>query len=142
MANDDSLEILELEIAMMVRALRYRHSHQDKNQEMKRAGYLILLVLSKKGPMSVKNIAEKLHLDISTVSRQAAILLNDDLLDKNPSETDRRSYLYAVNSRGWDVISHARHSRQHRFSKMIDEWNDSEIDEFARLLNKFNRLME
>lgn len=141
MVNDDSLEVLELEIAMMVRALRTRTVENDKNQEFKRASYLILLLISKNGPMGVKNIAEKLHLDISTVSRQAADLMEDKMLKKKKSETDRRSYLYDINDKGWDVMSHIRQSRKQRFSKMIDEWEDTEIENFAHLLQKFNNLM-
>lgn len=142
MVNDKSVEVLELEIAMMVRALRSRNAEQDKKQELKRASYLILLLLSKNGPMGVKLIAEKLHLDISTVSRQAADLLADELLEKKQSETDRRSYLYDINDKGWDVLTHIRYGRQKHFSRIIEEWDETEIEEFARLLHKFNQLME
>ncbi|CAD2081719.1 putative HTH-type transcriptional regulator YxaD [Jeotgalicoccus coquinae] len=141
MINDESLETLELELAMMVRALRTRSVELNKKQELKRASYLILLLITKNGPMSVKQISEKLHLDISTVSRQAADLLADHMLYKKPSETDRRSYLYAINDKGLDMMKYIRHSRQQRFSKMIDEWDQTEIDEFAHLLKKFNSLM-
>lgn len=141
MVNDDSLEVLELEIAMMVRALRTRTFENDKKQELKRASYLILLLISKNGPMGVKSIAEKLHLDISTVSRQAAGLMKDELLEKKQSETDRRSYLYDINDKGHDVILHIRQGRKQRFAKIIDEWEDKEIEDFAHLLHKFNNLM-
>lgn len=141
MVNDDSLEVLELEIAMMVRALRTRTLENDKKQELKRASYLILLLISKNGPMGVKSIAEKLHLDISTVSRQAAGLMEDELLKKKQSETDRRSYLYDINDKGHDVILHIRQGRKQRFAKIIDEWEDKEIEDFAHLLHKFNNLM-
>lgn len=131
MVNDDSLEVLELEIAMMVRALRTRTFENDKKQELKRASYLILLLISKNGPMGVKSIAEKLHLDISTVSRQAAGLMEDELLEKKQSETDRRSYLYDINDKGHDVILYIRQGRKQRFAKIIDEWEDKEIEDFA-----------
>lgn len=141
MVNDGSLEVLELEIAMMVRALRSRIAETDKKQEFKRASYLILLLISKNGPMGVKSIAEKLHLDISTVSRQAADLMEDEMLKKKKSETDRRSYLYEINNKGWDTIAHIRQGRKQRFAKMIDEWEDTEIEDFTHLLQKFNNLM-
>lgn len=141
MINDDSLEVLELEIATMVRALRTRTVENDKKKELKRASYLILLLISKNGPMGVKSIAEKLHLDISTVSRQAADLMEEELLEKKQSETDRRSYLYDINDKGQDVILYLRQERKQRFAKMIDEWEDAEIENFAHLLQKFNNLM-
>lgn len=141
MVNEESLEILELEIAMMVRALRSRTVDLDESQELNRASYLILLLISRNGPMGVKSIAEKLHLDISTVSRQAGGLLTEELLEKKQSRTDRRSYIYDINDKGWDVIAHTRKNRKQRFSKMIDKWEDEDIDEFARLLQKFNNLM-
>jgi hypothetical protein len=67
--------------------------------------------------------------------------LTEELLEKKQSRTDRRSYIYDINSKGWDVITHTRKSRKQRFSKMIDKWEDEDIDEFARLLQKFNNLM-
>lgn len=139
MNNDETLESLELEIAMFVRAIRNEHGVPDKNQELRRASYLILLLLKRKGPSGVKAIAETLHLDISTVSRQAAGLMDEGLLNRTQSDTDRRSYLYELNAEGTDALIKSRPGRQQRFSNMINEWDDSEINEFARLLHKFNR---
>src|SRR5699024_5412536 len=97
MAIKESLEIVELANAMIVRALRSRTVDLDEAQELNRASYLILLLISRNGPMGVKSIAEKLHLDMSTVSRQAAGLLTEELLEKKQSRTDRRSYIYDIN---------------------------------------------
>lgn len=141
MINDEYLEVLELEIATMVRALRTRTVELDNTQEFRRASNLILLLISRNGPMGVKSIAERLHLDISTVSRQAADLMEDEMLEKKESKTDRRSYLYDINDKGSARISHIRQGRKQRFSKMIDEWEVTEIEEFTRLLHKFNNLM-
>lgn len=142
MVNDQSLEALELEIAMMVRSLRNRATDLDETQELRRASYFILLIISNKGAMSVKNMAEHLHLDTSTVSRQAGELLKKELLKKIPSESDRRSYAYELTDKGRKMLSSSREPRQERFQKMIDQWNEGEIEEFARLLRKFNSLLD
>ncbi|WP_411842549.1 MarR family winged helix-turn-helix transcriptional regulator [Salinicoccus sp. HZC-1] len=142
MVNDKSLEKLELEIAMMVRGLRNAATEGDETQNLRRASYFILLIISDKGPMSVKDMAKHLHLDISTISRQAADLLKKGLLEKKPSETDRRSYSYEITEKGWEILASNREGRQDRFQKMIDRWDEGEIEEFARLLRNFNSLLD
>ncbi len=138
--NDKSLEKLELELAMMVRRLRNAAAEGDEAKHLRRASYFILLIISDKGPMSVKDMAEQLHLDISTISRQAGDLSKKDILRKVPSEKDRRSYDYEMTEKGREIFTSNRHGRQERFHKMIDQWEVGEIEEFARLLKKFNNL--
>lgn len=142
MVNDKSLEVLELEIAMMVRSLRNRTTEMDESQELRQASYFILLIISNKGAMSVKDMADQLHLDVSTVSRQAGELAKKDLLKKIPSEIDRRSYFYELTNKGWKILSSNRVPRQERFQKMISQWDEDEIDDFSRLLKKFNNLLD
>lgn len=127
---------------MMVRSLRNRTTELDETRELRRASYFILLIISNKGPMGVKNMAEQLQLDISTVSRQAGELSMKNLLKKKPSETDRRSYTYEITDKGWEILSSNREPRQERFHKMINQWDEGEIEEFARLLKKFNNLLD
>ncbi|WP_083413525.1 MarR family winged helix-turn-helix transcriptional regulator [Salinicoccus halodurans] len=142
MVNDKSLEKLELEIAMMVRGLRNRATEVDEKQKLRRASYFIMLIISDKGPMGVKDMADQLHLDVSTVSRQAGDLLKKEFLKKTPSETDRRSYTYEITEKGWEALASNREGRQDRFRTMIEQWETGEIEEFARLLKKFNSLLE
>lgn len=140
--NEKSLEKLELEIAMMVRGLRNRATEVDEEQKLRNASYFIMLIILNKGPMGVKDMAAQLHLDISTVSRQAGDLAKKGLLEKTPSETDRRSYTYAISDKGWEVLASNREGRQDRFSQMIEQWDDKEMETFALLLKKFNTLLE
>ena len=142
MVNDRSLEKLELEIAMMVRRLRHRAPDIDEKQKLQRASYFIMLILADKGPMGVKDMSDRLHLDVSTVSRQAGDLLKKEFLKKTPSEMDKRSYKYEMTDKGEQVLESNRESREERFRKMIDRWDAEEIEEFARLLKKFNSLTE
>ena len=101
-----------------------------------------MLILSDQGPMGVKDMACRLHLDVSTVSRQAGDLLKKEFLKKTPSQTDRRSYTYEMTKKGQEAFESNRGSREERFQKMIDQWNEGEIEEFTRLLKKFNSLVE
>lgn len=142
MVNDKSLEKLELEIAMMVQRLKNAAAERDEVKNLRRASYFILLIISDKGPLGVKDMAGQLNLDISTISRQAGELSKKDLLKKMPSETDRRSYTYDMTEKGWAVFASNREGRQDRFHKMIDQWEVDEIEEFARLLKKFNTLLD
>lgn len=138
LTNDRSLEKLELQLAMMVRRVKKQTANVNKEQHLKSASYLILLLISESGPMGVKQIASLLHLDISTVSRQAAELQEEGKLSKQQSQTDGRAYDYQLTSKGIESLNKAHYYRQERFRKLTDEWDDDDIEVFAYLLKKFN----
>lgn len=138
MTNYKSLEKLELQLAMMVRRIKKQTANVNKEQQLKSASYLILLLISESGPIGVKQIASLLHLDISTVSRQAAELQEEGKLEKKQSKKDGRSYDYQLTSKGIELLNKAHHYRQERFRKVTDEWDDNDIETFAHLLKKFN----
>lgn len=136
--NDKSLETLELQLAMMVRRIKKQAANVNKEQHLKSASYLILLLISESGPMGVKQIASLLHLDISTVSRQAAELQELGKIVKKQSPDDGRAYDYHLTEKGVESLKCARSHRQERFKKLTEEWEDNDIADFAYLLKKFN----
>ncbi|MFH5181295.1 MarR family winged helix-turn-helix transcriptional regulator [Paenibacillus sp. TAB 01] len=70
MKDNDLVEIINYQMAILVR----RGTSAVKLGNLERSHYLLLQHLSDFGAIGVKALADEFHLDVSTVSRQAAAL--------------------------------------------------------------------
>lgn len=83
LCSNKSLLDLEYELTTLVRALEALN--RRRNYPLERSHYLLLLQLSA-GPLSIGEIAERLLLDNSTVTRQINAMLKKELLKKFPTQ--------------------------------------------------------
>ncbi|MBS4209986.1 MarR family transcriptional regulator [Bacillus sp. FJAT-50079] len=133
--NKHSLEIIELEMAVLVRHLKSVTSNIGK---LDRSAYLLLHKLFAEGPLGVKTLANKLQLDISTVSRQTSALEQKGYVEKIPDPQDGRSYFYRITDLGTLEWSKYKEARLDKLTKLLHEWSDEECENFGQLLKKFN----
>ncbi|MEH7336430.1 MarR family transcriptional regulator [Neobacillus drentensis] len=135
---DDSLEILELELAVLIRRITSATSHK-KIGNLDRSAYLLLHQIDTKGAAGVKALAGEFQLDISTVSRQAASLEQKGLLYRIPDETDGRAYSLQITEQGLKELKEDKHMRMKRVGEVTRNWTDDERQTFAILLKKYNK---
>ncbi|MBP1966209.1 MarR family winged helix-turn-helix transcriptional regulator [Paenibacillus aceris] len=133
----DSLEIIELEMAIFVRRLTSLSSDK-KFGNIDRSAYLLLHQISTHGGAGVKTLADIFHLDISTVSRQAASLEQKEYVYRIPDPQDRRAYTFQITELGKQELDEYKRARSVRFKEVLKEWSDDECQTFAQLLRKFN----
>lgn len=133
----DSLEIIELEMAIFVRRLTSLSSDK-KFGNIDRSAYLLLHQISTHGCAGVKTLADIFHLDISTVSRQAASLEQKEYVYRIPDPQDRRAYTFQITDLGKQELDEYKRARSVRFKEVLKEWSDDECQTFAQLLRKFN----
>lgn len=139
--DEDSLELIELEMAVLVR--RITSLTTDKKEGiLDRSAYLLLHQLSAKGTAGVKTLASELHLDISTVSRQAAALEQKGYVVKVPNPEDRRAYFYQITKLGTKEWKAYKQARLDKFSALLHEWPETDRRNFGELLKKFNHTVE
>lgn len=105
---------------------------------VERAAFLLLVHLVRTGPQRLSTLAEAVHSDVSTVSRQVAQLVRSGLVVRRPDPSDGRAGLLAVTERG--VVSYeARRRRRNRdMAGVLAGWTDVQRREFAALLTRFN----
>jgi DNA-binding MarR family transcriptional regulator len=135
--NQQSLEGVELELALLIRRLTSMISYQ-KVGSLDRAAYLLLTQISLGGACSIKTLSHTFHLDISTVSRQVSALEQKGYIRRVPDELDGRAFILSITELGEQLLSDDKANRMARLGHVLDNWTDAEMKQFGELLKKFN----
>jgi DNA-binding MarR family transcriptional regulator len=98
---------------------------------------IILRQLAANGPMRASGLADCLHSDPSTVSRQVAALVKDGLLERRADPEDGRASILVLTPRADDVIARHEQTRLEHFAAMLADWSDRDLRRFADLLARF-----
>lgn len=135
--NHQSLEGVELELALLIRRLTSLVSYQ-KVGSLDRAAYLLLTHIFLSGACNVKTLSHTFHLDISTVSRQVSSLEQKGYVRRVPDELDGRAFILSITELGEQLLADDKANRIARLGNVLDNWTDSEMKQFGELLKKFN----
>jgi DNA-binding MarR family transcriptional regulator len=135
--QEPSLETIELEMAILSR--RITSISGKKIGKLDRSAYLLLHQISSHGSAGVKTLADEFHLDISTVSRQAAALEKKGYVYRIPDPLDGRSYSLKITDLGTKEMLECKRARLARIAKLLENWSEEERKAFGQLLRKFNR---
>jgi DNA-binding MarR family transcriptional regulator len=129
--------------AQLIRLIRLINSVKVHAAAKQRHGveftsYVLLFQLVRRGPQRLSSLAECVHADVSTVSRQVSALVEHGLVEKRPDENDRRAALLAATDDGLDLFRKIRRERNAMFDAVLQGWSAREITALATLLNRFN----
>jgi DNA-binding MarR family transcriptional regulator len=102
------------------------------------SAHLILKYLQNEGPMRAGELAECLHSDPSTVSRQVAALVKDGLLERRSDPEDGRASLLVLTRKADAVLADHDEIRLEHFATVLDGWTETDLRKFAALLRRFN----
>ena len=142
MATDAELAIADtvgIELIRLVRLLerkhaQYRAEHPDA---VERPTYMLLVHLVKDGPQRASALAESVHSDPSTVSRQIAQLVRLGLVERTADPEDGRATLLAATAEGHRVFEENRRTRTERIAELLAGWDPADRRRFAQLLARF-----
>lgn len=102
------------------------------------SAYALLYHLVTDGPQRSKSLAERIHSDPSTVSRQAASLIELGLVDRQPDPVDGRAALLVATDRGHESFATMRAHRDQMFRAVLADWSEDDAARFTELLGRFN----
>jgi DNA-binding MarR family transcriptional regulator len=142
--SDPTIGTIETEVALLMRrgeATR-RAVPMAPHRALDRAAYLILRHLDVAGPQNVSALADALHLDGSTMTRQVAALLRDGLVSRQPDPQDRRGAVIAATPAGLDRMTGVRDAREKLYEALLAEWSEEDRQALARLLHQFNASLD
>ena len=94
------------------------------------------------GPKRVSVLAECVHSDVSTVSRQASTMAQHGLVEKLPDPDDRRAAMLSLTPEGKALIERLRTQRGEWFRSMLQDWEQSEVEQLITLLDRFAGALE
>jgi DNA-binding MarR family transcriptional regulator len=101
-----------------------------------RSAIVILETLHRDGPMRMSELAGKIHLDRSTVSRQVAAVITTGLLEKTEDANDARAAVLSLTARGQAVRQKVAIAWHAIAVELVATWSYDEQIEFGRLLSK------
>ena len=142
MPSEDELAAADLIGAQLMRLVRllerkqaqYQAEHPDA---VERATYLLLVHLVKDGPRRAGALADAVHSDPSTVSRQLAHLVRLGYVERTADPIDGRATLLAATAEGRRVFEENRRRRTERIAGILEDWAPAERHAFGALLARF-----
>ena len=93
-------------------------------------------------PRRVSVLAEVIHSDISTVSRQVSTLVGHGLLEKISDPEDGRAQLVRLSDEGHALLSAIQQQRNEWFRELMDDWTPDQASDFAAHLERFGSALE
>ena len=90
------------------------------------------------GPSRTSAIAERMHADISTISRQTSALVQAGLIERQADPADGRACLLAPTDAGRALYEKGRATRNHWLASTLHDWPKSDVDQLIGLLDRLN----
>jgi DNA-binding MarR family transcriptional regulator len=134
----DPIGVIELELLKLVRHLETFGRRSSLYLEVDRAGYLALRTLAAEGPLSTKALAETLHLDASTVTRQVSTLEGSGFVQRRRDLLDRRSSTIELTRAGRRTMEGVERERRQHMKALVQGWSSRERSTLGLILNRLN----
>jgi DNA-binding MarR family transcriptional regulator len=101
------------------------------------SGYPLLGRIASLGPVRTTDLAERIGLDISTVSRKVGDLEEAGLVARETDPDDRRAHLLEVTPKGRKVVARMQEVRRSLLDVALAGWSAEEIRHLADTLSRF-----
>jgi DNA-binding MarR family transcriptional regulator len=109
---------------------------------IERAAYTILFCLVHEGPQRTSRLAEYLHSEISTISRQSSWLVQHGLVERQADPGDGRACLLAPTSEGLRVFEENRKKRNQWLADVLADWTEEDRQTLSALFHRLNSAIE
>lgn len=136
----DPCESLAKELTLLVRGLRDLNgvAPLDGAPAMELSTAAILARVADEGPLRLSTLADRLSLDLSTVSRQVPVLERAGWLVREPDPHDRRAQLLLVTDTGRAVLAERRAAQARLLARALPGWTPDEVAGLAGSLARLN----
>ena len=136
-ANDLFLALLRVQKLF----LAARHTAPRAHPALDTAAYPVLFLLIR-GPERISVIADLIHSDVSTISRQVTHLVKHGLLAKEADPDDGRAQVVSLTAEGRAVLRDIQTMRAAWFQQMLTEWDSEDVDTFSTQLRALADLLD
>ncbi len=134
----DAVGIIELELLKLVRHLENFGRRCSLYARVDRAGYLAMRMLEGLGPVNTNALAQALHLDASTVTRQVMALERGGLVERHADPADGRSSTISLTPEGRQAMREVQRQRRQRIETLVSDWDDAAQDGLRLALVRLN----
>lgn len=136
----ETLRAVEDELAALLRrgrALSWEIA-REVHPNLEPNAYGLLLWLRRCGPTRLTDLAVRLGIGKGTLSRQINGLETLGLVRRDPDPGDRRAAQLSLTEEGTRRFDAARAARLGQIRRTMERWPGRDVEEFARLLHRFN----
>jgi DNA-binding MarR family transcriptional regulator len=140
-AARDAVDVVESQFTLLARTVESLARRSSVYGGLDRAGYLILRTLADGGCAGIREIADRLGLDASTVTRQVATMEARGLIGRAPDPDDRRAAIVDLTASGRTAMAEARRQRQELIRSLFADWPEAELAALGRTLDRLNRTL-
>ncbi|CAN7225459.1 MarR family winged helix-turn-helix transcriptional regulator [Knoellia sp. LjRoot47] len=124
----------------LVRAMKLMGAVKQRvprvNPQVDPVGYPLMFNLTGE-PRRVSEIAERVYLDISTVSRQVSALVGQGYVSRVADPSDGRAHMLTLTDEGRHLLTAIRERRNEWLGEVTADWSDDDVATFASLLRRF-----
>jgi DNA-binding MarR family transcriptional regulator len=110
---------------------------REAGVSLDRALFPLLVLIQRRGPLAVGELADRVGRDYTTVSRQVAKLEQLGLVARRAGKADRRVTEAVVTEKGqamWEMLYAAR---ERLAGNALAGWSEHDLEDLARLLRRF-----
>jgi DNA-binding MarR family transcriptional regulator len=124
-------------VSVLNRPQRDEMMVREAGISLDRALFPLLVVIERRGPIGVVDLADRVGRDYTTVSRQVAKLESLGLVERQPAATDRRVSQAIVTAKGKAMTNAVDKARERIVGAMFATWDDRDVKGLVRLICKF-----
>jgi DNA-binding MarR family transcriptional regulator len=143
--RDSALDALDGAMAAIARKPASGRIHERLAEAagvaLEGSSYQVIRCLADPGPIRASELAARMGLDLSTVSRQVAHLESEGLVERRPDPLDRRASLLALSDGGRLASARICEARRSLFAEALSDWAPEDIELLAGLLSRFAEAM-
>lgn len=114
---------------------KFQAQHKDGIEQ---AAYFLLACLVTEGPQRTTALAEAVHSDTSTVSRQVGALVRHGLVERQADPGDGRACLLAATPLGRTCFDEQHKARTEQVAGVLRHWTSEDLRTVASLLERLN----
>lgn len=118
-----------------------RHHAPRQHPALDPSHYPLIFALASE-PRRVSVVAEMIHSDVSTVSRQVTHLVQHGIIEKIGDPEDGRAQLLSLSPSGTEVIEKLVQGRGQWFEMLLADWTDEDAQQFEHYLTRFGNDVE
>ena len=124
-------------VLLMVMQIGKRMRQRQPGDEVDPATVPFLHILSCAGPIRLSDLAQRMQLDASTVSRHARQLEERGLISRTTDPDDRRASRVEVTELGRKTLAASFEHRKQLIGRVLESWSDQDLETLQRLAGKF-----
>jgi DNA-binding MarR family transcriptional regulator len=138
----ETAERVSLGLIRLMKLLQAMRQHAPRiHPAVDATAYPILFNLATE-PRRVSVLAEVVHSDVSTVSRQVSTLEGHGLVDKVSDPADGRAQVVQLSDEGRTLLAGIQQQRTEWFRELMGDWTPEEASGFAGYLERFGADLE